>query len=326
MLKSTMKKLRRNLLALVIFAHFGTAPALAQPTKSDVRWWQHVVNATHAAIRSVRAVAVVPRLEEMPEVATKLEQRAKNATQRGTGDRLAGKDLYEKLPGGVRLAGEPTTLKYLESHEVSHVQSVHRHPELATQLDNLDFEPAIWNRTRGSNDMTLVDRLRLQLHNASASAVGARVVTLTTVAKGGAIGALVELPVTITVETLHLANQRKTTQQAVKDATKTVGVSVLVGGTTAGVLTVAGTFGFTLGAPVLIPLAVVAGSAYVWVSSERIWNALDDETRAAVVGRQVVVLDGIRDYAQGIHDGARATIGSLREHIDAAVTEMASRQ
>ena len=262
----------------------------------------------------------------MPDVATKLNQRAAAVNQRASDGHIRGQDLYPEIPRGVRLAGQTATVEYLTSHHVSHILSAKNHPELAAQPTNLVFEPAKWNLARGSNDMGLLDRLRVGFHNAAASAAGARIVTLATVAKGGAIGAVVELPVSATVETLNVINERKTAQEATQDAAQTVGVAVLAGGATAGTLTVAGTFGFTFGAPIVVPLAVVAGTAYVWISSERIWRALDNDTRAAIEAGQVAVQRGIHDQARAVYGGASATAENLHRHIDAAIGALAGRQ
>ena len=262
----------------------------------------------------------------MPDVAATLNQRAAGVRQRTSGGPLTAQDLYPKIPRGVQQAGQAATVEYLTSHHVSHIVSAKNHPELAAQPTNLVFEPAKWNLARGSDDMGLLDRLRVQVHNAAASAAGARIVMLAIVAKGGAIGAVVELPVTATVETLNVVNDRKTVQQAAQDGAQTVGVAVLAGGATAGALTAAGTFGLTVGAPVVVPLAVVAGTAYVWISSDRIWRALDNETRAALETQQVAVQRGIRDHARAVYGGARTTIEDLHGHIDAAIAALTGRQ
>ena len=70
--------------------------------------------------------------------------------------------------------------------------------------------------------------------------------------------------------------------EAARDAALDVGGAGAAGAAVAGGLTVAGALGFTIGTPVLVPLAIVGGTAYVWVSSDRIVQALDDESRAAV--------------------------------------------
>ena len=41
----------------------------------------------------------------------------------------------------------------------------------------------------------------------------------------------------------------------------------------------------TLGAPVLIPIAVAGGSVYVLTTSVRIWNSLSKEEQTAVLGQ-----------------------------------------
>ena len=325
-----MRKLALKLLLVAVLVYAGAGQAVAQPPPETVGWWQRAITAAHAAIASVKGVAIAPGLDEMPEVAAKLAQRASDTNQRAITGNLKGQDLFPKIPGGVRLAGQGTTLEYLNKHDLSHVLSVKHHPELATQPDNLVFEPLKWNRARGSNDMKFLDKFKVRFHNIAASVVGVRRIMLTTVAKGGVIGVLVELPVTTAEQTLHVVNKRKTVKQATKDGAKTVGVTALAGGVTAGALTMAGTFGFTVGAPVLVPLAVVGGSAYVWVSSDRVWNALDDETRAALKTRLVVVLGAIGNSFHKWRDRTRVATKTatetLQEYIYVALTTVTGRE
>ena len=308
----------------LVFLHAGAASVVAQPEAraTEIGWWQHAISAAHASIARVRAEAIARSLGEMPEVTAKLSQRASGANQRTTTGRVTERDLFPKIPGGVRWAGERTALEYLDHHHLSHVLSARNHPELAADPNNLVFEPPKWNLARGSSDMGLLDRLRVHLHNAGASLAAGRVVMLTTLAKGGTIGALVELPVTATVETLHVVNERKTPAEAMHDAAKAVGVASLAGGATAGALTAASTLGVTAGAPVLVPLAVVGGTAYVWVSGDRIWLALDDETRAAIVAQQAAAQGAIRDHARAMRDQTRMTIDTVQERIQTAMATL----
>ena len=145
---------------------------------------------------------------------------------------------------------------------------------------------------------------------------------LTKMTKGSAIGALVELPVTATVETLHVVNERKTPGEAMHDATQAVGVAGPAVGATAGALTAASALGFTAGAPVLVPLAVVGGTAYVWVSGDRIWRALGDETRAVIVAQQAAVQGAIRDHARAMRDQTRTSIDTIDERIQTTMTAL----
>lgn len=162
----------------------------------------------------------------------------------------------------------------------------------------------------------------MNFHNTGASLAAGRVVILTTLTRGGTIGALVELPVTATVETLHVVNERKTPEAAMQDAAKAVGVAGLAGGATVGALTAASALGFTVGAPVLVPLAVVGGTAYVWVSSDRIWHALDVDMRAAVVAQQAAVQGAIRDHARAMRDQTRTTIDTVQERIQTVMAAL----
>ncbi len=322
-----------KLLLVVVLLYAGAGQAVAQPPTEAVGWWDWTIKAAHAAIASVRSAAIAQRLEEMPEVESKLNQRASDANQRAVTGNLKGRDLFPKIPGGVRLAGPGVILEYLNKHELSHIQSVKHHPELAAQPYNLVFEPLKWNRTRGSNDMNRMDKIRVRVYNAVVSTAGAGKIMWTTIAKGGAIGVLVELPVTTAEQTLHVVNKRKTVKRALGDGAQRVGVTALAGGATAGAVTMASTFGFTVGAPVLVPLAVVGGSAYVWVSSDRVWNALDNETRAVIEAQLVGVQGKIRnsvskwrDRATKMRDQASKMTEMLKEHIYAAITTVTERE
>lgn len=323
-----MNKLALKLLVIALFMLVGVGRAVAQPPPETVGWWEWAVTAAHASIESVRSATSAPELNEMPEVAGKLNQRASDINQRATTGNIKGEQLFPKIPGGVRLAaGQGATLEYLDKHHVSHIRSVKHHPELAAQPANLVFEPQKWNLARGSNDMTFVDKFKVRIHNAGASMAGAGKIMLITVAKGGAIGALIELPVTTTVETLHVINQRKTKKQALRDGAQTVGVIGLVGGITAGAVTAVSTVGLTVGAPVLIPLTVVGGSAYFWVSGNRVWRALDDESRTVVKERLVVVKGAIQNSFHEWSDQTRVATKSatktLQEYIYAAIDAVA---
>ena len=315
-----MKKLALKLLLIALLVYIGAGRAAAQPPPETVGWWEWAITAAHASIASVRSATTALGLDEMPKVAAKLNQRASDINQRAITGNLKGKDLFSKIPAGVRLAGEGATLEYLDKHHVSHIRSVKHHPELAAQPPNLVFEPKTLNLARGSNDMTIVDKSKVRLYNAAVSIAGGGKIMLITIARGGAIGALVELPVTTTEETLNIIHKRKTVKQAAKEGAPKVAIGALAGAATAGAVTAMSTAGLTVGAPVLIPLAVVGGSAYFWVSGNRVWRALDDETRATVKARLVVVRNTIRNSFHEWHDQARVATKTLREYVYAAIT------
>ena len=253
--------------------------------------WKHPIQAAPAVIATIRTAEIARMLDDLPRVANMLRYR------RGG---IAPEMLFRKIPGGVKLAGEKAIRDYLSNHDLSHARSVKHNPTLASNSDNVLFELMAINRARGAADMTTGEQWTAVARNAVANVAGARVV-MTAVTKGAALGVLVELPMTATVETLHVINHNKPVKNAARDAAKTVGMSGLAGGATAGMLTSASAFGFTLGAPVVIPLAVAGGSVYVVVSAKRIWEAMGDETRGVV---QAAFRDGAdlaRRLAWGRH-------------------------
>ena len=127
-----------------------------------------------------------------------------------------------------------------------------------------------------------LQQLRKVFATTTTSSTGAAISTL---AKGTGIGVLVELPVTAAVEYLHVRNGRKTREEAALDGARTVGTAAVVGAVAAGAFSAAATAGVTMSAPVLMPIAVVGGGLYVWVSGDRIWDAVDEGTRTAVEAR-----------------------------------------
>ena len=104
--------------------------------------------------------------------------------------------------------------------------------------------------------------------------------TMRMLVKGAAIIAAAEVPITIIVETLHVQNGRKSTEEALAEGGRNVGTAAAVGATIGAIAAGAATAGVTI--PAAVPISVVAGGAYVWVSGKRIWNAIDDETKGSV--------------------------------------------
>lgn len=125
-------------------------------------------------------------------------------------------------------------------------------------------------------------QLRKILATTSTTSAGTVVSTL---AKSTGIGALVELPVTAAVEYLHVRNGRKTPEEAALDGARTVGTAAAVGAVAAGAFSAAATAGIAMSTPVVMPVAVVGGGLYLWVSGDRIWDALHEDTRTAVETR-----------------------------------------
>ena len=160
-------------------------------------------------------------------------------------------------------------------------------------------------------------QLRSALAATSGSSTGAVIRTrLRTLARGAWLGGLVELPVTATVEYLHVRNGRKTPREAILAGAKTVGMVAGVGALAAGAASAAASAGITISAPVVIPAAVVGGGLYAWGAGDRILNALDEDTRrdieARVAASATAVEEGFAAAVEAVEDGlatAAAAVG-----------------
>ena len=283
--------------ALMLLMHSGLvwaadgALSVTVETPAQLQWWESAFQAAGAAVASMPNAVTSATLEEMLDVKRNLSKRLSNLRSRldpdllrqltDRGVTLTVEDLYARIPLGVRLAGERATMAFLQPRDLSHIESIENAPEKALNSENLVYEKAASNRARGPANMTLPERTVNWVRNLPAGVDGARVLMLST-AKGVGFGALLEVPVSIAVETLHVVYQNKEVDEAAWDVLQELGAAAVAGGATTGALTVASAYGFTVGAPVVIPLVVIGGTAYVWVSSERVWQALDEETRAAV--------------------------------------------
>ena len=285
-----------------------TEPAV--DSRLAVDWWNRAIEAAGESAAGIRAAALLRGLGEMPEVAKTLGNR------RGG---LRPEVLFGKIPSGVLLAGEGAALNYLSERDLSHIRSVREAPELAAEPGNVVFERTYANRARGGRNMTNWEWAVAHADSVVAGArAGARVVAVSMV-RGVANGALLNLPVAATVETLHVVNARKTVGEAARDAALDISGAGAAGASVAGALTAAGALGFTVGTPVLVPLAIVGGTAYVWVSSDRIVQALDDESRAAVEVYLTTMQDMIRDHVTTIGDSTGFAIESLQETLISAL-------
>ena len=100
------------------------------------------------------------------------------------------------------------------------------------------------------------------------------------------MGALAEIPVSVSVQILHVVNGRKTSREAIRDGAASVatgaayaagGPAILMGATAA-----ATAVGMPLTPPVVAAVASIGGAAYLWSSAKRVFGALAPETRSAM--------------------------------------------
>ena len=228
------------------------------------------------------AKTVVPlALKELPAVSKSLASRAYRAGN------IATDKLFNRIPVGVRLT-EESIVEFLKTHEVSHRISIKNAPAKAGDPNNIIFEIASKNRARGSKNMTWTEFQSARLNNTVASIKCGFKTAAGTAAKGALFGALLEFPVTVIENTLHVKNNSKSIKGASIDAVKDVGKNALLGGASAGALAGLSLLGVTLG-PATIPLAIIGGVMYTWSATDRVWKALDDKTKERLINSEPVL-------------------------------------
>jgi len=207
-------------------------------------------------------------LKDLPTVANALACR--------TGG-VAPEKLFDLIPMGVKFSHEDI-LNFLNNHHVSHRISIKNDPTRAGNPNNVIFENPQINLARGPENMTPTDFRNAQLQNRNIGIVSSGKAILGSVSRGALLAAVLELPITCIENALHIRNNLKSVKEGVIDAGIDVGKIALVGGAVAGVLTGLSLLGVTM-ETVAIPLIIVGGILYVWSATDRIWKALDDNTK-----------------------------------------------
>ena len=196
---------------------------------------------------------------------------------RGVRNLHEAQEFYrESTPYPVRNLGEGAVKEYLAGKEASHIDSVKNAPQSARDSDNLVWEDSGINRTRGSKDMTGMEKLDAKATNAfDASTIVFRE-CLESGAMTALYTALLESPVAVIENYYHYKRGRKTGEDAVKDAAMAIGkraaAGFAVGFTiTAAVVLVPGTAAVLVTmAPVLVPVGI---ALYSYSALKRILDA-----------------------------------------------------
>ncbi len=186
--------------------------------------------------------------------------------------------LYqESVPSFVRNYGEDAVRQFLQGKDASHIHSVHGSPGLATDTGNILWENSGINRARGAVDMTGWGQFTAHASNAfDATAIVMRECA-TAAVTSALLAALLEAPVSGIENYIHYQKGRKTGEEAIKDAAKSIathaGTGAIVGiGVTIAIGVGAGPIIATL-APILIPVGL---ALYGLSALKRILNALKD--------------------------------------------------
>lgn len=184
----------------------------------------------------------------------------------------------ESIPSSVRNLGEDTVRRFLDGKDASHIQSAHNAPHLAASNDNIIWESSGLNRARGPADMTGAEQLRAGAANAFDATQVVLRDCIESAAMAGLFAGLLEAPVAAIENYIHYQKGRKTGEQAVIDAAKSIavraGTAVVVGFAVTGAVALlgAGPLLVTI-APILIPVGL---ALYGLDALKRIMNALAD--------------------------------------------------
>ena len=247
--------------------------------------------------------AAIPcMLKDLPAVAKSLANRAGG---------IAPDKLFNQIPLGVRLR-EKSILEFLINHDVSHRISIKNDPTKAGDINNVIFEATSKNRARGSKNMSWREFQRARFDNTVTSIKCGFKTAAGSAAKGALFGALLEVPVTVTENTFHVKNNRKSFGEASKDAAKDIGISAGFAGATAAGFTGLSLLGVTLG-PVVILLTIVSGVVYTWSATDRIWKALGDTKKKKLMNSNPVLF--LTSVAHQLH------ITSLHRDLDKIKSE-----
>lgn len=251
-------------------------------------------------------------LKDLPTVAKSLANRA--------GD-IHPDQLFDLIPTGVKLS-KKSTIEFVETHHVSHLISRKNDPTKASDITNVIFEKGSKNLERGSKNMTRKEFQSARLDNTITGIKCGFKTAVGAAAKGALFGALLELPITVVENTLHVKNNRKSVGDARMDVAKDIGTSAGFAGVTAAGFTGLSLLGVTLG-PAVMPLTIVGGAVYIWSAADRIWRALDGTTLDKINSEQYEAVadltitreqEEIADMLSGISmNGTSAELTHLRE-------------
>ena len=185
--------------------------------------------------------------------------------------------FQDDIPYPVRNLGEDAVGRYVDGKDWSHGLSKQNAPHLAKDSGNGVWEASGINRARGSENMTELE-LRQARHTNAIDARGIMFRDCLETAKITAFySALLEAPVSVIENMIHYHKGRKTGEEAIRDAAKSITMRAAIGGAVGFAVTGA----VALGAgPLLVTVApiltIVGLPLYGFSALKRILNALKD--------------------------------------------------
>ena len=190
--------------------------------------------------------------------------------------------LHGTVPGPVRNMGPKAVEEFVKGKDASHIESVANAPGKAKSVKNTLWESSKRNASRGSANMNKTDRILARAKNGvDVAGIAARRIAAGA-ARGAALAALMETPVTVAENTIRTARGRMSKREAAKRAAYDTATAAATGGAAGAAVAVAVAMGagpaVAASATVLAPV----GMAVYGISAvRRIGGALREDRRAA---------------------------------------------
>jgi hypothetical protein len=150
--------------------------------------------------------------------------------ERGIRTAPAAQSFYrDSIPYPIRNLGEDAIRPFTGGKDASHIQSAHNAPHLADSSNNILWENSGINRARGAENMTGAEQFQAHATNAFDASVIIFRECLQSAATTALYAGLLEAPVAAIENYIHYQKGRKTGEQAIIDAAKSIGSRAATG-------------------------------------------------------------------------------------------------
>ena len=203
----------------------------------------------------------------------------------GRGTRIpyeAEQFLHGTVPGPVRNLGSKAVDEFVKGKDASHIESFANAPSKAKSVRNILWESSRRNGRRGKSNMSRADRLFARAKNRTDAAGIVAKRMAAGAAKGAALAALMEVPVTVAVNTIRTTKGRISKREAAKRVASDTATAAATGGVVGAVTVGAVALGAGPAVATLAPVLAPIGMAVCGISAaRRIGGALRDDQRSA---------------------------------------------
>ncbi len=192
-------------------------------------------------------------------------------------DAQAEQFYNSSVPAPVRNLGEGAVRSFTKGKQASHIESVANAPGNAKSAGNIVWESAKSNLRRGADNMTKSELIGTNIKNgAQATKIVAKGVAISAT-RAGAISALLELPVSVAENGIHIAKGGKSVKEAAREIVADTTKAGIAGGVVAGGITFAAALGAGAAIAAAAPVATAVGTCVFGASTFlRIRRAMKD--------------------------------------------------